>query len=84
MVRSRTEGFGAEVRRRILAGTYVLSHGYYDAYYLQAQRLRRRIADGFQVWNEPPVRQRAALATTQAALTWLDTIDGGKDHDPTI
>ncbi|MEZ5738718.1 MAG: Asp-tRNA(Asn)/Glu-tRNA(Gln) amidotransferase subunit GatA [Burkholderiaceae bacterium] len=46
--RTRTEGFGAEVRRRILVGTYVLSHGYYDAYYLQAQRLRRRIADGFQ------------------------------------
>jgi aspartyl-tRNA(Asn)/glutamyl-tRNA(Gln) amidotransferase subunit A len=46
--RSRAEGFGAEVQRRILIGTYVLSHGYYDAYYLQAQRLRRMIADDFR------------------------------------
>jgi aspartyl-tRNA(Asn)/glutamyl-tRNA(Gln) amidotransferase subunit A len=46
--RTRTEGFGAEVQRRILIGTYVLSHGYYDAYYLQAQKLRRMIADDFQ------------------------------------
>ena len=46
--RTRAEGFGAEVKRRILVGTYVLSHGYYDAYYLQAQKLRRMIADDFQ------------------------------------
>lgn len=46
--RSRAEGFGDEVRRRILVGTYVLSHGYFDAYYLQAQRVRRMIADDFQ------------------------------------
>src|SRR5690606_36029471 len=46
--RSRFEGFGPEVRRRILAGTYVLCHGYYDAYYLQAQRVRRMITDDFQ------------------------------------
>ncbi len=46
--RTRSEGFGAEVKRRIMIGTYVLSHGYYDAYYLQAQRLRRMIADDFQ------------------------------------
>jgi aspartyl-tRNA(Asn)/glutamyl-tRNA(Gln) amidotransferase subunit A len=45
--RSRAEGFGEEVRRRILIGTYVLSHGYYDAYYLQAQKLRRLIAEDF-------------------------------------
>jgi aspartyl-tRNA(Asn)/glutamyl-tRNA(Gln) amidotransferase subunit A len=45
--RSRSEGFGAEVRRRILAGTYVLSVGYFDAYYLQAQRVRRLIRDDF-------------------------------------
>jgi aspartyl-tRNA(Asn)/glutamyl-tRNA(Gln) amidotransferase subunit A len=45
--RSRAEGFGEEVRRRILVGTYVLSHGYYDAYYLQAQKLRRLIAEDF-------------------------------------
>lgn len=46
--RSRTEGFGHEVKRRILVGTYVLSHGYYDAYYLKAQRIRRLIADDFR------------------------------------
>jgi len=45
--RTRAEGFGAEVKRRIMIGTYVLSHGYYDAYYLQAQKLRRMIADDF-------------------------------------
>jgi aspartyl-tRNA(Asn)/glutamyl-tRNA(Gln) amidotransferase subunit A len=45
--RSRAEGFGAEVKRRILIGTYVLSHGYYDAYYVQAQRIRRLIAEDF-------------------------------------
>ena len=45
---SRSEAFGAEVKRRIMIGTYVLSHGYYDAYYLQAQKLRRMIADDFQ------------------------------------
>jgi aspartyl-tRNA(Asn)/glutamyl-tRNA(Gln) amidotransferase subunit A len=46
--RTRAEGFGAEVKRRILVGTYVLSHGYYDAYYLKAQQVRRLIADDFQ------------------------------------
>ena len=45
--KTRAEGFGAEVKRRILIGTYVLSHGYYDAYYLQAQKLRRLIAGDF-------------------------------------
>jgi aspartyl-tRNA(Asn)/glutamyl-tRNA(Gln) amidotransferase subunit A len=46
--KTRAEGFGPEVQRRIMIGTYVLSHGYYDAYYLQAQKLRRMIADDFQ------------------------------------
>ena len=45
--KTRAQGFGAEVKRRILIGTYVLSHGYYDAYYLQAQRIRRLIAQDF-------------------------------------
>ncbi len=45
--RSRAEGFGDEVKRRILIGTYVLSHGYYDAYYIRAQKLRRVIAQDF-------------------------------------
>jgi aspartyl-tRNA(Asn)/glutamyl-tRNA(Gln) amidotransferase subunit A len=47
-MRSRAEGFGAEVQRRILVGTYVLSAGYYDAYYKQAQKLRRMIAEDFK------------------------------------
>ncbi len=46
-MKSRAQGFGAEVKRRILIDTYVLSHGYYDAYYLQAQRIRRLIANDF-------------------------------------
>ena len=45
--KTRAQGFGAEVKRRILIGTYVLSHGYYDAYYLKAQQLRRLIANDF-------------------------------------
>ncbi|SIQ40137.1 Asp-tRNA(Asn)/Glu-tRNA(Gln) amidotransferase subunit GatA [Pseudacidovorax sp. RU35E] len=47
-MKTRAEGFGDEVKRRIMIGTYVLSHGYYDAYYLQAQKVRRMIADDFQ------------------------------------
>ena len=46
--KTRAEGFGDEVKRRIMIGAYVLSHGYYDAYYLQAQRIRRMIAEDFQ------------------------------------
>ena len=45
--RSRSEGFGQEVKRRILIGTYVLSSGYYDAYYRRAQKVRRLISDDF-------------------------------------
>ena len=46
--KTRSEGFGDEVKRRILMGAYVLSHGYYDAYYLKAQKIRRLIANDFQ------------------------------------
>jgi aspartyl-tRNA(Asn)/glutamyl-tRNA(Gln) amidotransferase subunit A len=46
--KTRSEGFGDEVKRRIMIGSYVLSHGYYDAYYLQAQKIRRMIANDFQ------------------------------------
>src|SRR6218665_794490 len=46
--KTRAEGFGAEVKRRIMIGTYVLSHGYYDAYYLHPQKLHPMIADDFQ------------------------------------
>ena len=56
--RSRGEGFGAEVQRRIMIGTYVLSHGYYDAYYLKAQKVRRLICDDF----------RRAFATVDVVL----------------
>jgi len=45
--KTRAQGFGAEVKRRIMIGTYVLSHGYYDAYYIKAQRIRRLIAQDF-------------------------------------
>ncbi len=48
MSKTRAQGFGAEVKRRVLVGTYVLSHGYYDAYFLQASRVRRIIAGEFQ------------------------------------
>lgn len=48
-MKSRAEGFGDEVKRRILIGTYVLSAGYYDAYYLKAQQIRHLIADDFKV-----------------------------------
>ncbi len=46
--KSRAQGFGTEVKRRIMIGTYVLSHGYYDAYYMQAQKIRRLIAQDFE------------------------------------
>ena len=57
--RTRAEGFGDEVIRRVLIGTYVLSAGYYDAYYLQAQKVRTRIADDF----------KSAFETVDAILT---------------
>jgi aspartyl-tRNA(Asn)/glutamyl-tRNA(Gln) amidotransferase subunit A len=47
-MKTRAQGFGPEVKRRIMIGTYVLSHGYYDAYYLQAQKVRRLIAEDFR------------------------------------
>ena len=57
--RSRNEGLGAEPKRRIMIGTYVLSHGYYDAYYLKAQKVRRLIADEF----------RSAFASVDAIIS---------------
>ena len=74
--KSRAEGFGPEPRRRILIGTYVLSHGYYDAYYLQAQKVRRIIADEFQ----RALRQCDVIAgpvTTSVAFSF-----GEKAADP--
>jgi len=74
--RTRAEGFGAEVKRRILVGTYVLSHGYYDAYYLQAQKVRRLIADDFKQAFE-----KADLILGPTAPTTAFEI-GAKSEDP--
>jgi aspartyl-tRNA(Asn)/glutamyl-tRNA(Gln) amidotransferase subunit A len=74
--KSRAEGFGPEVKRRIMIGTYVLSHGYYDAYYLQAQKLRRMIADDFQACF-----QRCDLIAGPVAPTVAWTL-GDQDDDP--
>ncbi|GAB4356195.1 MAG: Asp-tRNA(Asn)/Glu-tRNA(Gln) amidotransferase subunit GatA [Immundisolibacter sp.] len=74
--RSRSEGFGAEVKRRILIGTYVLSAGYYDAYYLKAQRVRRLIRNDFLDAFER-VDVIAAPTTPQPAFRL-----GEKQHDP--
>ena len=74
--RSRSEGFGAEVQRRILLGTYVLSHGYYDAYYLQAQKVRRLIAQDFAA-----AFQHCDLIAGPVAPSVAWPI-GAKDDDP--
>lgn len=67
--KTRAEGFGDEVKRRIMIGAYVLSEGYYDAYYLQAQRIRRMIADDFQAaFKECDVIAGAAAPTTAWAI----------------
>jgi len=74
--RTRAEGFGAEVKRRILVGTYVLSHGYYDAYYLQAQKIRRLIAGDFAAaFGKCDLILGATAPTTAFAI-------GAKAHDP--
>jgi aspartyl-tRNA(Asn)/glutamyl-tRNA(Gln) amidotransferase subunit A len=74
--RTRAEGFGAEVKQRILVGTYVLSHGYYDAYYLQAQKVRRLIAREFQqVFQEVDLVLGPTAPTTAFEL-------GAKTADP--
>ena len=67
--KTRAEGFGDEVKRRIMIGAYVLSEGYYDAYYLQAQRIRRMIADDFQAaFKECDVIAGPAAPTTAWAI----------------
>ena len=74
--RTRAEGFGAEVKQRILVGTYVLSHGYYDAYYLQAQKVRRLIARDFaEAYGKCDVILGPTSPTTAFAL-------GAKTDDP--
>ncbi len=74
--KSRAEGFGAEVKRRILIGTYVLSHGYYDAYYLQAQKIRRLIARDFsEAFTQCDLIMGPATPTTAFDI-------GAKSDDP--
>jgi aspartyl-tRNA(Asn)/glutamyl-tRNA(Gln) amidotransferase subunit A len=74
--RSRWEGFGAEVKRRIMIGTYALSAGYYDAYYLKAQKIRRLIQQDFaQAFNEVDVIMGPSAPTTAFKL-------GAKKDDP--
>ena len=74
--KTRAEGFGDEVKRRIMIGAYVLSHGYYDAYYLQAQRIRRMIADDFQqAFTQCDVIAGPVAPTVAWAL-------GGHGNDP--
>jgi aspartyl-tRNA(Asn)/glutamyl-tRNA(Gln) amidotransferase subunit A len=75
-VRSRGEGFGAEVKRRIMIGTYALSAGYYDAYYLKAQQVRRLIRDDFtKAFNEVDIVMGPTSPTTAFRL-------GEKADDP--
>jgi aspartyl-tRNA(Asn)/glutamyl-tRNA(Gln) amidotransferase subunit A len=73
---TRAEGFGPEVKRRILIGTYVLSHGYYDAYYLQAQKIRRLIAQDFIAAFE---KCDLILGPTSPSVAFEL---GAKGHDP--
>ena len=74
--KTRAEGFGDEVKRRIMIGTYVLSHGYYDAYYLQAQKIRRMIADDFaQAFKQCDVIAGPVAPT----VAWML---GGHGNDP--
>ena len=79
--RSRGEGFGAEVKRRIMIGTYVLSAGYYDAYYLKAQRVRALISADFErAFHEVDVRDRADHADAGVRARRQDQRSG--DHVP--
>ena len=75
---TRSEGFGAEVRRRIMIGTYVLSHGYYDAFYLKALKVRRLISDDFkQAFEQCDVIMGPTSPTTAFSI-------GSKVNDPVL
>jgi aspartyl-tRNA(Asn)/glutamyl-tRNA(Gln) amidotransferase subunit A len=78
--KTRAEGFGDEVKRRILVGAYVLSHGYYDAYYLQAQKIRRLIAQDFQEVLSGPNRQCDVIMGPVSPTVAWDL--GDKADDP--
>lgn len=73
--RSRSEGFGAEPKRRILIGTYVLSHGYYDAYYIKAQQVRRLISQEFDRIFDQSCDIIACPVSTDAAFGYDDNKD---------
>ena len=73
--KSRDEGFGPEPKRRILIGTYVLSHGYYDAYYIKAQQVRRLIAEEFDHLFAENCDVIAAPVSTDAAFRFDDKSD---------
>jgi len=75
--KTRAEGFGSEVKRRIMVGTYVLCHGYYDAYYVQAQKIRRLIADDFQA----ALRDKCDVIMGPVAPTVAWDL-GSKSNDP--
>ena len=78
--KTRAEGFGAEVKRRIMVGTYVLCHGYYDAYYLKAQKIRRLIAQDFEkVLNGPDAVCDVIMGPVAPTVAW-DL--GDKSDDP--
>lgn len=78
--KTRAEGFGEEVKRRILVGSYVLSHGYYDAYYLQAQKIRRLIAQDFKNALSGPNRQcDVIMGPVSPTVAWNI---GDKSNDP--
>lgn len=78
--KTRSEGFGDEVKRRILVGAYVLSHGYYDAYYVQAQKIRRLIAQDFQQALSGPDKQCDVIMGPVAPTVAWDL--GSKADDP--
>lgn len=77
--KTRAEGFGEEVKRRILVGAYVLSHGYYDAYYLQAQKIRRLIAQDFQQVLSGPSQQCDVIMGPVAPTVAWDLGDRADD-----
>jgi len=77
--RSRGEGIGLEVRRRILLGTYVLSHGYYDAYYARAQKVRHLIKEDFKKAFDPKTGVDVILGPTSPTLPFKI---GEKSEDP--
>ena len=78
---TRAEGFGDEVKRRIMIGTYVLSHGYYDAYYLKAQKVRNLISQDFTKAFE---QVDAILTPTAPSAAFAINDDKGENQDDPV